>query len=127
AYDDVIKTIGKLRSSLQSWLDLDWIDQRKFNAINGVLNDFTAKIHDKNVSYLEWVHTSKSFRGKGLSYPLICQTLRILKDIFKKDYVVLDDLAEVPDYYTKLGFEVLGATYKYGLIDTLLASPKCQP
>ncbi|HXW53897.1 MAG TPA: hypothetical protein VEL47_07320 [Myxococcota bacterium] len=125
-YDTFLTDIDNLRTSLKDSLTSGDINKDTFIKQTSVIDDFASKVNKNNLAYVIGVGVMPDYRGKGLSYPLICNTLQILKDVFHKSYVYLLDIAEIPDYYKKMGFKYLGGKLKYGLIDELLSGPKCK-
>ncbi|HXW53896.1 MAG TPA: hypothetical protein VEL47_07315 [Myxococcota bacterium] len=126
AYNGFPETIDKLRTSLKNRLTSGDINRDIFIKQTSVIDDLVSKVNKNNLAYLIDIFLMDDYLGKGLSYPLICNTLQILKDVFHKSYVYLLDVADIPDYYKKMGFKYLGGNYKYGLIDELLSGPKCK-
>ena len=95
------------------------------------LNYYKSKITTENTSQLNWIAIKDDFKGKNLSYPLICGALSILQKVYKKEYVFLDDSSDRPRFYSALGFSDLGFTYKFGKymigsIAKILESEKCR-
>ncbi len=91
------------------------------------LGEFKNNIKDDNVSYVQWVKISYQFKGKGLSYPLLCHALKILNKVYNKDIVFFIDHSNKPGYYAKIGFKPLSyRDFYFGSIDSILKGQKCQ-
>lgn len=93
------------------------------------LNEFKSKIKSGNTARINWVKIKENFRAKKLSYPLICKALEILKNVYRNEYVFLDDHSLKPGYYNALGFVDVGKNssgkHMFGSIAKILQSQKC--
>lgn len=82
-------------------------------------------------SLLAWVSIENEFyKKRGLSYPLLCSAMNILKFVFEKDHVFLDDISAIPNFYEKLGFtkiaSIKGVSKMYANLSNVIVSDLCQ-
>lgn len=85
--------------------------------------NFFAHVNENNLAHFDTIKINSLYQGKKLTYPLMCTTFNILKNIYKKEYVGLQDVSNIPNYYEKLGFKQIFDvidTLKYNHIDNII-------
>jgi hypothetical protein len=112
--------------------------------LNTAINEFKRNFFEfkqidlADTALLSHLYIDPGYRTKGLSYPLMCVALNILKTKFNKKYVVLwrgpdrfvlradEEGKTLLSYYSSIGFtDLVLSKSMYANIDTVLSNNKC--
>lgn len=65
------------------------------------LNSYISNVRDDNTAHLDTMYINPDYRGKRLAQALILEALLVVN----KEYIVLQDVSNIPQYYEKMGFK----------------------